>query len=105
MQRTGKKAENQEERGRALSSGGVGGNSEPARHILSSLQDSHTQALDPREYQLLLKSLNSSDGGITVLCFSRQFFIKTTAVHIEMKTGLKLSNPLECRVPKNSKEK
>ena len=89
----------------ARSSGGVGGDSEQARHVLSSLQDSHTQPLDPWEYQLLLKSLNSSDGGITILCFSQQFFIKTTAVHIEMKKGLKLNNPLECRVPKNSKEK
>ena len=48
--------------------------------------DSHTQPLDQREYQFLLKSLNSSDGGITVLSFSQQFFIKTTREENRIKT-------------------
>ena len=68
-QLTGKKAEQQEERSRALgSSGGVGADSEQARH--SFFADSHSQPLDQREYQFLLKSLNSSNGGITVLSLS-----------------------------------
>ena len=69
-QLTGKKAEQQEERSRALgSSGGVGADSEQARHSFF-FADSHSQPLDQREYQFLLKSLNSSNGGITVLSLS-----------------------------------
>ena len=48
--------------------------------------DSHTQPLDQKEYQFLPKSLNSSDGGITVLSFSQQFFIKTTRDENRIKT-------------------
>ena len=86
MQLTGKKAEQQEERSRALSSsGGVGADSEQARHIFF-FADSHSQPIDQREYQFLLKSLNNSNGGITVLSFSQQFFIKTTREENRIKT-------------------